>query len=77
MEEFQVEQLSLSAGIKWGRSGPKYMNFLTLPFIALCCCSAIGGETPQKEARACPEPGTELTTGVHTRVSQRGAFFTF
>jgi len=43
MEEFRVEQLSLSAGIKWGRSAPKHMNFLTLPFIALCCCS------PQKK----------------------------
>lgn len=73
MEEFWVEQLRLSAGIKWGRSGPKYVNFLTLLFIALCCCSATGEETPQKQTRVCPE----LMGGFHTGVSQCGIFFTF
>lgn len=77
MEEFQVEQLSLSAGIKRGQSGPKYVDFFNAPFHCTLLLLCSSGETPKKEAHACPEPGTELMGGFRTRVSRCDTFFTF
>lgn len=72
MEEFRVKQLSLRA-LELNGVSLDLNSWIFLTLLLLCDKQ----RNPPKEACACLESGTEFTGGVHTRVSQRGTFFTF